>query len=154
MVCTRCGIVGADARPNWLEPPPETLTGCNGGERRWVIRIKAPVFCRAYLISGEDRRRDMWTNVCRHVCVGAVVGASLIIGAQIASAQGYASLSCGQLWQERNAIFAEYGYCFKTPQAISAFGRGCFPPYGRLPSSAQHRVDDIISWERRKGCSG
>jgi hypothetical protein len=50
MVCTRCGIVGADARPNWLEPPPETLTGCNGGERRGVIRIKAPVFCRAYLI--------------------------------------------------------------------------------------------------------
>jgi hypothetical protein len=28
MVCTRCGIVGADARPNWNEQPPqETLTG-------------------------------------------------------------------------------------------------------------------------------
>jgi hypothetical protein len=28
MVCTRCGIVGADARPNWKEQPPrETLTG-------------------------------------------------------------------------------------------------------------------------------
>jgi hypothetical protein len=28
MVCTRCGIVGADARPNWQEKPPrETLTG-------------------------------------------------------------------------------------------------------------------------------
>jgi hypothetical protein len=28
MVCTRCGIIGADARPNWLEQPPrETLTG-------------------------------------------------------------------------------------------------------------------------------
>jgi hypothetical protein len=33
----------------------------------------------------------MWTNVCRHVCVGAVVGANLMIGAQMASAQGYAS---------------------------------------------------------------
>jgi hypothetical protein len=28
MVCTRCGIIGADARPNWKEQPPrETLTG-------------------------------------------------------------------------------------------------------------------------------
>jgi hypothetical protein len=28
MVCTKCGIIGADARPNWLEQPPrETLTG-------------------------------------------------------------------------------------------------------------------------------
>jgi hypothetical protein len=28
MVCTRCGIIGADARPNWREQPPrETLTG-------------------------------------------------------------------------------------------------------------------------------
>jgi hypothetical protein len=28
MVCTRCGIVGADARPNWREQPPrESLSG-------------------------------------------------------------------------------------------------------------------------------
>jgi hypothetical protein len=28
MVCTRCGIIGADARPNWREQPErETLTG-------------------------------------------------------------------------------------------------------------------------------
>jgi hypothetical protein len=28
MICTRCGIVGADARPNWQERPPrESITG-------------------------------------------------------------------------------------------------------------------------------
>ncbi len=28
IVCTRCGIIGTDARPNWQEGPPrETLTG-------------------------------------------------------------------------------------------------------------------------------
>jgi hypothetical protein len=28
MVCTRCGMIGADARPNWKEQPPrESLTG-------------------------------------------------------------------------------------------------------------------------------
>jgi len=86
--------------------------------------------------------------------MGAAAAIGLLASAQVAGAQGYANLSCGQLWYERNAIFAQYGYCFKTPQAISAFGRACFPPYGRLPPSAQARVDEIIFWERRKGCSG
>jgi hypothetical protein len=28
MMCTGCGIIGADARPNWKEQPPrQTLTG-------------------------------------------------------------------------------------------------------------------------------
>jgi hypothetical protein len=28
MVCARCGIIGADARPNWVDRPPrETLVG-------------------------------------------------------------------------------------------------------------------------------
>jgi hypothetical protein len=28
MVCTRCGIIGADARPDWKEQPPrESMTG-------------------------------------------------------------------------------------------------------------------------------
>jgi hypothetical protein len=27
-VCTKCGVVGADVRPNWSErPPPRSLTG-------------------------------------------------------------------------------------------------------------------------------
>jgi hypothetical protein len=31
MVCTSCGIIRADARPNYKEQPPrETLTGCDG----------------------------------------------------------------------------------------------------------------------------
>jgi hypothetical protein len=32
MVCTRCGIIGADARPNWNERPGrESLTGVQWG---------------------------------------------------------------------------------------------------------------------------
>jgi hypothetical protein len=35
-------------------------------------------------------------------------------------------LSCDQLWFERNSIFKEAGYCFKTPRAINALGNaGC-----------------------------
>lgn len=96
----------------------------------------------------------MWAKLCRLMSCCAVVIFGLMAVAPIASAQDFSRLSCGQLWQERNAVFAEFGYCFKTPQAIQAFGRACFPPYGRLPTSAQARVDDIIYWERRKGCTG
>ena len=33
LVCTRCGIIGAYARPNWQErQTQESLTGRNGGE--------------------------------------------------------------------------------------------------------------------------
>ena len=28
MVCTRCGIIGADARPNWQEQPPRETPTC------------------------------------------------------------------------------------------------------------------------------
>jgi hypothetical protein len=96
----------------------------------------------------------MRRSIARTIGLGTVTAIGLLASAQIAGAQGYANLSCGQLWYERNAIFAQYGYCFKTPQAINAFGRACFPPYGRLPPSAQARVDEIILWERRRGCSG
>lgn len=62
--------------------------------------------------------------------------------------------SCDQLWQARNFIFAEAGHCFKSPRAISAFGARCYPPYGRLGSAQEARVNSIIAQERRQGCSG
>ena len=96
----------------------------------------------------------MRTSIYGNVGLGAVVAVGLLAGAQTASAQGYANLSCGQLWYERNAIYAQYGHCFQTAQAISAFGRACFPPYGRLPPSAQARVNAIISWEPAREVAG
>ena len=82
------------------------------------------------------------------------VAGALASGTTVASAQGLSSLSCGQLWYERNAIYARHGYCFRTPQAVATFGRGCRPPYGRLPPRAAERVNRIVAWEQRKGCSG
>ena len=64
----------------------------------------------------------------------------------------YAGLNCGQLWYERNAIFAAHGFCFKTPRAVSTFGKRCHPPYGKLPSNLKSVVDHIKSLERRRGC--
>ncbi len=83
----------------------------------------------------------------------ASLAAATVITISATTAQAYGQLSCGQLWYERNAIFARYGFCFKTQQAINTFGRGCFAPYGNLPAAAQDRVNAITAWERRKGCN-
>jgi hypothetical protein len=69
-----------------------------------------------------------------------------------ALAQNAAAMSCQQLWYARNAIYARNGYCFTTEQAQAVFGAGCFPPYGRLGGREKDRVNEIQSWERRKGC--
>ena len=70
----------------------------------------------------------------------------------VAYAQSLQGMSCYDLWYERNAIFARNGYCFKTDQARSVFGPACFPPYGRLSSYEQNRVDAIQRQERVMGC--
>lgn len=63
-----------------------------------------------------------------------------------------ATMSCDELWHERNAIYARNGYCFKTPKAIATFGKSCFPPYGELQGQEKNRVTEIRIWEQQKGC--
>ena len=49
--------------------------------------------------------------------------------------------SCSYLWKERNQIYKNHGYCFKTSRAINAFGNsGC----------SHDDVDDVplANWER------
>ena len=64
--------------------------------------------------------------------------------------------SCGDLWYQRNAIYARNGYCFKTDRAIRVFGnQGCrFDNEADVPMSRAEReeVERIRAAERRKGC--
>ena len=64
--------------------------------------------------------------------------------------------SCGDLWYERNSIFKQYGYCFKTSRAIRQFGNaGCRYDNERdLPISRRDRaqIDQIVRQERAMGC--
>ncbi|MCQ0989336.1 YARHG domain-containing protein [Jiella sp. LLJ827] len=76
----------------------------------------------------------------------------LAFGGSEAMAQRYRSMSCGELWYARNAIYADAGYCFESRRAIRTFGRGCFPPYGKLRPVERRQVEAIKRWERRKGC--
>jgi hypothetical protein len=82
-----------------------------------------------------------------------IVAALLSLDVGNAMAQSLRSMSCSELWYERNAIYAEKGYCFETRRAIREFGPACFPPYGELSRREQRRVNDIREWERRKGCN-
>jgi len=90
---------------------------------------------------------------------GLAGGAKLALAALIcvgmageAAAQSYRRMSCGELWYARNQIYADNGYCFKTDDAIRAFGEGCFPPFGRLSRAEKEEVETIKTWEQRKGC--
>ena len=82
----------------------------------------------------------------------AVVSSTASAGDDDSGQSYYAGLSCQQLWYERNAIFARNGYCFSSPRAIAAFGKGCKPPFGELPSNLKSVVQEIKQWEAYRGC--
>lgn len=57
---------------------------------------------------------------------------------------------CNMLWRQRNDIYANAGYCFKTQRAIRVYGRSCT---GGSPSSrGMRRVRSIIAQEKACGC--
>ena len=61
--------------------------------------------------------------------------------------------SCDRLWFERNEMYADAGYCFKTPRARAAFGPRCYPPFGELSPGAQRRANALKAEEAALGCS-
>ena len=69
-----------------------------------------------------------------------------------AQAQG----ACQRLWVERNSIYKDAGYCFKTERAIRYFGNaGCSYDDQRdvpLSSNDRRRIADIVAEERDLGC--
>jgi hypothetical protein len=63
---------------------------------------------------------------------------------------------CEELWYERNEIYKANGYCFKTRDAIRAFGNaGCsYDDVEDVPLSARERraINRIVAAERRNRC--
>ena len=63
---------------------------------------------------------------------------------------------CEFLWTMRNQIFKDHGYCFKTEDAISAFGNeGCYAhtmsAAGLSPIESKN-VATILKAEKALGC--
>jgi hypothetical protein len=77
------------------------------------------------------------------------------LAATIAS-PAIAAFPCDELWAERNAVYHDAGYCFRTARAIAAFGNaGCrFDDMRDVPLSARDRakVNEIVRQERQNGC--
>lgn len=95
----------------------------------------------------------MKTSIAYAAAVVAALSLPILDGMAVsAQAQSYRDMSCGELWYARNAIYADAGHCFQTARGRRAFGRGCFPPYGRLSRSEQREVARIQRWENIKGC--
>ena len=67
-----------------------------------------------------------------------------------------AAFPCDELWGERNAVYAEAGYCFRTARGIAAFGNaGCrYDDIKDVPLSARDRakVSEIVRQTRQNGC--
>ena len=65
-------------------------------------------------------------------------------------------LSCQILWEVRNTIYKENGYCFKTKKAKKHFGNeGCtYNDMGAVPLNAYERanVGAIVKVDKQKGC--
>lgn len=63
---------------------------------------------------------------------------------------------CQSLWVERNSIYKEAGYCFKTARAINYFGNGgCrYDVEAALPLSPRQQasIAAILRDERANGC--
>lgn len=61
--------------------------------------------------------------------------------------------SCYDLWYQRNAIYDDNGYCFKTQLGRETFDNSdCWTDNPRLSRAEQRRVDAIRREERRRGC--
>jgi YARHG domain len=64
--------------------------------------------------------------------------------------------NCEELWQNRNQIYKDAGYCFRTARAIRAFGNaGCqYDNLNFVPLSPVQRreIADIQRYENRRNC--
>ena len=71
-----------------------------------------------------------------------------IVVATPASAQ-----SCADLWYQRNQIFADNGYCFKTQLGIDSFSNaGCFTKNPKFTRAETREIAAIKREEKRRGC--
>ncbi|QIJ77693.1 YARHG domain-containing protein [Methylobacterium sp. NI91] len=84
-----------------------------------------------------------------------VLAAACLLSITVSPAR--AAFPCDELWGERNAIYKDAGYCFRTERAIRAFGNaGCkYDELADVPLSARQRADiaDIQRQEREAGCA-
>ena len=80
----------------------------------------------------------------------------LVSMAMPAFSQSYRGYNCQELWETRNEIYKDAGYCFKTKRAIRHFGNaGCrFDRIDDVPLSRkqQREINAIVAQEKVYRC--
>jgi YARHG domain len=92
----------------------------------------------------------------RVVVIPTCLAALALLSGFAVSAANAQERVCRRLWVERNQIYKDYRYCFKTERAIRYFGnRGCRYDYeSDIPISRRDRahIERIQAAERDLGC--
>ena len=87
--------------------------------------------------------------------LASIVTTVLSVVVTLAAAPACAA-TCQELWVERNQIYKNHGYCFKTQRAIAYFGNaGCTVRNEnalRLGAGDQNRIAQILRQERAQRC--
>ena len=61
--------------------------------------------------------------------------------------------SCYDLWYERNSIYNDNGFCFKTKLGKQTFDNSdCYTSYPAFSNWEQDRIDWLRRQERKKHC--
>lgn len=81
----------------------------------------------------------------------------LCLSFSLSTAPAFAQALCDEMWGERNAIYFDAGYCFKTARAKAAFGDNAdcrYEDIADVPLTARQRADiaAIQQRERRSNC--
>jgi hypothetical protein len=75
------------------------------------------------------------------------------LGIVAASPNVAMAASCFDLWYERNQIYDDNGYCFKSDLALEYFDNDdCWTRHPHFTKSEQRRIDDIVAEEKRRHC--
>jgi hypothetical protein len=99
-------------------------------------------------------KEDVSMRVLQTVTVSAFMFMTALSSAR--AGDGPEFWNCEALWQNRNQIYKDAGYCFRTARAIRAFGNaGCqYDNLNFVPLSAVQRreIADIQRYENRRNC--
>jgi YARHG domain len=81
-----------------------------------------------------------------------ILSATTALALTTAIAPAFAA-SCYDLWYERNAIYDDNGFCFKTDLGQNTFDNSdCYTSNAQLSRAETRRVAQIKARERAKGC--
>ena len=140
-----------------LRARPETSPGRPGRSLSPPGIVAEPCRCAASPAFGASRIDEIASPVLLRRVPGRALtpfaAALVALGVVTTTTVPVRAASCYDLWFERNAIFADNGYCFSSRLGRDTFGNaGCWTENPRLSGWEQRRVAAIQREERARGC--